>query len=59
MEEKNCQNHIAISMLIDEVKEIKKDVKELIGFQHKILGIVVAISTFFTFIGFIVSNFIK
>jgi hypothetical protein len=41
----------------DDVKEMRSDLKELLAEKNKQRGIIVAMSSLFTFIGFIVSLF--
>lgn len=39
-----------IDIILDELKEIKKDVKDLVSFKYKLLGIVMTGSFIFTLV---------
>jgi hypothetical protein len=53
-----CEQKENISLLRDDIKEIKVDVKELIRFKSQILGVVAATFTISTFFGFIIGALI-
>ena len=50
---------LACELLLEEIKEIKSDVKLLLAWKNeisgKISGIIIAISLFFTTLGFFIS----
>jgi hypothetical protein len=46
-----------IQFILDEIKEMKQDIKNILSFQNKILGVLVACSSLFTVLGFLISLF--
>lgn len=62
MEEMRCIKEDSFAHLKEDIKEVKDDMKEvksdlklLLAEKHKQRGIIVALSTVFTFMGFILS----
>lgn len=48
-----CEKTEVIDIILSEIKEIKADVKEMIKFQSKIIGVVAAVFSISTLLGFL------
>lgn len=54
-----CQKIEVIDIIKNDVKEIKTDIKDLLQFKNRILGITIATSTFCTLVAHALGILIK